>query len=105
MRATTVEDKVIGLRSAPRASKRTLRNRFQRANVARDQDLSNYLISVGGGKMKLSDIWLVDSGAIQHMSNSTKFIKKITRSLDRSTFILRMTVRSKPLKKVTLRCQ
>uniref|UniRef100_A0AAV1TL77 CCHC-type domain-containing protein n=1 Tax=Peronospora matthiolae TaxID=2874970 RepID=A0AAV1TL77_9STRA len=51
------------------------RHRFQRANVAQDEDLGKYLFSVGGEVAKSSNVWLVDSGATQHMTSSKKFMK------------------------------
>ncbi|CAH0473643.1 unnamed protein product [Peronospora belbahrii] len=51
--------------------------RSQRANVAReDEDAGDYLFSVGGGSSaKSSIVWLIDSGATQHMTCSKKFMK------------------------------
>uniref|UniRef100_A0AAV1TGQ7 Retrovirus-related Pol polyprotein from transposon TNT 1-94-like beta-barrel domain-containing protein n=1 Tax=Peronospora matthiolae TaxID=2874970 RepID=A0AAV1TGQ7_9STRA len=51
------------------------RHRFQRANVAQDEDLGDYLFSVGGEVAKSSNVWLVDLGATQHMTTSKKFMK------------------------------
>uniref|UniRef100_A0AAV1V1L6 Uncharacterized protein n=1 Tax=Peronospora matthiolae TaxID=2874970 RepID=A0AAV1V1L6_9STRA len=51
------------------------RHRFQRANVAQDDNLGDYLFSVGGEVAKSSNVWLVDSGATQHMTSSKKYIK------------------------------
>ena len=51
------------------------RHRFQHANVAQDEDLGDYLFSVGGEVAKSSNVWLVDSGATQHMTSSKKFMK------------------------------
>ena len=53
------------------------RYRSQRANVAQIEDSGDYLFSVGGssGSAKPNDVWLVDLGATQHMTNSKKFMK------------------------------
>uniref|UniRef100_A0AAV1UHD7 Retrovirus-related Pol polyprotein from transposon TNT 1-94-like beta-barrel domain-containing protein n=1 Tax=Peronospora matthiolae TaxID=2874970 RepID=A0AAV1UHD7_9STRA len=40
-----------------------------------DEDLGDYLFSVGGEVAKSSNVWLVDSGATQHMTSSKKFMK------------------------------
>uniref|UniRef100_A0AAV1T0R4 Retrovirus-related Pol polyprotein from transposon TNT 1-94-like beta-barrel domain-containing protein n=1 Tax=Peronospora matthiolae TaxID=2874970 RepID=A0AAV1T0R4_9STRA len=60
------------------------RHRFQRANVAQYEDLGEYLFSVGGEVAKSSNVWLVDSGATQHMTSSKKFMKnyKVFISVD-----------------------
>ncbi|KAG2892077.1 hypothetical protein PC119_g24453 [Phytophthora cactorum] len=53
--------------------------RPQRANVAQSEDnFGNYLFSVGGntGVSKSSGVWLVDSGATQHMTYSKEYMKK-----------------------------
>lgn len=49
------------------------RQRFQRANVVRDEDIDEYLFSVG--EAQDSSVWLIDSGATQHMSHSKMFMK------------------------------
>ena len=41
----------------------------QRANVAQDEIFGDYLFSVGGEVAKSSNVWLVDSGAKQHMTS------------------------------------
>ena len=51
------------------------RHRFQRPNVAQDEDLGDYLFSVGGEVAKSSKVWLVDLGATQHMTSSKKYMK------------------------------
>ncbi|POM66197.1 Putative retroelement, partial [Phytophthora palmivora] len=52
------------------------RQRPQRANVADDdEDCGDYLFSVGGGTSKSSEVWLVDSGATQHMTYSKEYMK------------------------------
>ncbi|KAG3058277.1 hypothetical protein PI125_g25259 [Phytophthora idaei] len=54
------------------------RQRPQRANVVHSEDDSgDYLFSVGGntGVSKSSGVWLVDSGATQHMTSSKKYMK------------------------------
>ncbi|KAJ8566600.1 hypothetical protein ON010_g6522 [Phytophthora cinnamomi] len=54
------------------------RQRPQRANVAQSEDDSgDFLFSVGGGSntTKSNEVWLVDSGATQHMTSSKKFMK------------------------------
>ncbi|POM77764.1 Integrase catalytic core protein [Phytophthora palmivora] len=52
------------------------RQRPQRANVADDDDdCGDYLFSVGGGTSKSSEVWLVDSGATQHMTYSKEYMK------------------------------
>ncbi|POM77524.1 LOW QUALITY PROTEIN: Copia proteinlike [Phytophthora palmivora] len=52
------------------------RQRPQRANVADDdEDCGDYLFSVGGGTTKSSEVWLVDSGATQHMTYSKECMK------------------------------
>uniref|UniRef100_A0AAV1TTX9 Uncharacterized protein n=1 Tax=Peronospora matthiolae TaxID=2874970 RepID=A0AAV1TTX9_9STRA len=69
--ATSVGNKDIGSRTAPRGSiKDAERHRFQRANVAQDEDLDDYLFSVGREVAKSSNVWLADSGATQHMTSS-----------------------------------
>uniref|UniRef100_A0AAV1T0V2 CCHC-type domain-containing protein n=1 Tax=Peronospora matthiolae TaxID=2874970 RepID=A0AAV1T0V2_9STRA len=51
------------------------RQRFQRANIAQEEELGDYLFSVGIGKTKSSYMWLVDSGATQHMTSSKEFMR------------------------------
>ncbi|NJI21344.1 hypothetical protein HBJ00_22205, partial [Aeromonas veronii] len=54
------------------------RQRPQRANVAQSEDDSgDFLFSVGGGSntTKSNEVWLVDSGATQHMTSSKKFMR------------------------------
>ncbi|KAG3230570.1 hypothetical protein PI124_g24332 [Phytophthora idaei] len=54
------------------------RHRSQRANVAQDEeDPGDYLFSVGrtSSTAKSSDMWLVDSGATQHMTSSKKYMR------------------------------
>uniref|UniRef100_A0AAV1T8D3 Uncharacterized protein n=1 Tax=Peronospora matthiolae TaxID=2874970 RepID=A0AAV1T8D3_9STRA len=51
------------------------RHRYQRANIAQEPELGDYLFSVGGGKTKSSYMWLVDSGATQHMTSSKEFMR------------------------------
>uniref|UniRef100_A0AAV1U9F8 CCHC-type domain-containing protein n=1 Tax=Peronospora matthiolae TaxID=2874970 RepID=A0AAV1U9F8_9STRA len=51
------------------------RQRFQRANIAQEEELGDYLFSVGIGKTKSSYMWLVDSGATQRMTISKKFMR------------------------------
>ncbi|KAG6614416.1 Copia proteinlike [Phytophthora cinnamomi] len=54
------------------------RQRPQRANVAQSEDDSgDFLFSVGGGSntTKSNEVWLVDSGATQHMTSSKKFAR------------------------------
>uniref|UniRef100_A0AAV1VCM9 Retrovirus-related Pol polyprotein from transposon TNT 1-94-like beta-barrel domain-containing protein n=1 Tax=Peronospora matthiolae TaxID=2874970 RepID=A0AAV1VCM9_9STRA len=52
------------------------RYRSQRANVAQEEDSGDYLFSIGETtSAKSSDIWLVDSGATQHMTCSKKFMR------------------------------
>uniref|UniRef100_H3H9D2 CCHC-type domain-containing protein n=1 Tax=Phytophthora ramorum TaxID=164328 RepID=H3H9D2_PHYRM len=54
------------------------RYRSQRANVAQDEeDPGDYLFSVGrtSSAAKPSDMWLVDSGATQHMTSSNKYMR------------------------------
>uniref|UniRef100_H3H9F8 Integrase catalytic domain-containing protein n=1 Tax=Phytophthora ramorum TaxID=164328 RepID=H3H9F8_PHYRM len=54
------------------------RYRSQRANVAQDEeDPGDYLFSVGrtSSTAKPSDMWLVDSGATQHMTSSNKYMR------------------------------
>uniref|UniRef100_H3H7L8 CCHC-type domain-containing protein n=1 Tax=Phytophthora ramorum TaxID=164328 RepID=H3H7L8_PHYRM len=54
------------------------RYRSQRANVAQDEeDPGDYLFSVGrtSSAAKPSDMWLVDSGATQHMTSSSKYMR------------------------------
>ncbi|POM74771.1 Copia proteinlike putative, partial [Phytophthora palmivora] len=52
------------------------RQRPQRANVADDyEDCGDYLFLVGGGTSKSSEVWLVDSGATQHMTYSKEYMK------------------------------
>ena len=53
------------------------RQRFQRANVVRDEDLGEYLFSIGEvqGKSSSASRWLIDSGATQHMSHTKVFMK------------------------------
>ena len=43
--------------------------------MAQDEDLGDYLFSGGGEVAKSSNVWLVDSGAMQHMTSSKKFMK------------------------------
>ena len=51
------------------------RQRSQRANVAQSVDDSgDFLFSVGG-EATTSEMWLVDSGATQHMTSSQKFMR------------------------------
>uniref|UniRef100_A0AAV1V3B1 Polyprotein n=1 Tax=Peronospora matthiolae TaxID=2874970 RepID=A0AAV1V3B1_9STRA len=51
------------------------RHRYQRANIAQEPELGDYMFSVGGGKTKSSYMWLVDSGATQHMTSSKEFMR------------------------------
>uniref|UniRef100_A0AAV1TIF2 Retrovirus-related Pol polyprotein from transposon TNT 1-94-like beta-barrel domain-containing protein n=1 Tax=Peronospora matthiolae TaxID=2874970 RepID=A0AAV1TIF2_9STRA len=52
------------------------RQRSQRASVAQvDEDSGVFLFSVDGDNIKLSEEWLVDSGATQHMTYSTEYVK------------------------------
>uniref|UniRef100_A0AAV1TZT4 CCHC-type domain-containing protein n=1 Tax=Peronospora matthiolae TaxID=2874970 RepID=A0AAV1TZT4_9STRA len=52
------------------------RYRSQRANVAQEEDSGDYLFSIGETtSAKSSGIWLVDSGATQHMTCSNKFMR------------------------------
>ena len=53
------------------------RQRFQRANVVRDEDPGEYLFSVGEAHSKSSpaSAWLIDSGATQHMSHTKVFMR------------------------------
>uniref|UniRef100_A0AAV1UD57 Retrovirus-related Pol polyprotein from transposon TNT 1-94 n=1 Tax=Peronospora matthiolae TaxID=2874970 RepID=A0AAV1UD57_9STRA len=52
------------------------RYRSQRANVAQEEDSGDCLFSIGETtSAKSSDIWLVDSGATQHMTCSKKFMR------------------------------
>ncbi|TMW61094.1 hypothetical protein Poli38472_014555 [Pythium oligandrum] len=53
------------------------RQRFQRANVVRDEDPGEYLFSVGEVQdlNKSNSAWLIDSGATQHMAHSKVFMK------------------------------
>uniref|UniRef100_H3H994 CCHC-type domain-containing protein n=1 Tax=Phytophthora ramorum TaxID=164328 RepID=H3H994_PHYRM len=54
------------------------RYRSQRANVAQDEeDPGDYLFSVGrtSSAAKPSDMWLVDSGATQHMTSSKTYMR------------------------------
>ncbi|KAG6578271.1 Copia proteinlike [Phytophthora cinnamomi] len=54
------------------------RQRPQQANVAQSEDDSgDFLFSVGGGSntTKSNEVWLVDSGATQHMTSSKKFMR------------------------------
>uniref|UniRef100_A0AAV1TVP6 Retrovirus-related Pol polyprotein from transposon TNT 1-94-like beta-barrel domain-containing protein n=1 Tax=Peronospora matthiolae TaxID=2874970 RepID=A0AAV1TVP6_9STRA len=52
------------------------RYRSQRANVAQEEDSGDYLFSIGEMTSgKSSGIWLVDSGATQHMTCSKKFMR------------------------------
>uniref|UniRef100_A0AAV1V0D7 Retrovirus-related Pol polyprotein from transposon TNT 1-94-like beta-barrel domain-containing protein n=1 Tax=Peronospora matthiolae TaxID=2874970 RepID=A0AAV1V0D7_9STRA len=60
------------------------RHRFQRANMAQDEHLGDYLFSVGDEVAKSSNVWLYDSGATQHMTSSKKFMKnyKVSNPVD-----------------------
>uniref|UniRef100_H3H4T3 CCHC-type domain-containing protein n=1 Tax=Phytophthora ramorum TaxID=164328 RepID=H3H4T3_PHYRM len=61
-----------------RAQNDAERYRSQRANVAQDEeDPGDYLFSVGrtSSTAKPSDMWLVDSGATQHMTSSNKYMR------------------------------
>ena len=51
------------------------RQRFQRANIAQEEELGDYLFLVGGNETKSSNMWLVDSGATQHMTSSKRFMR------------------------------
>uniref|UniRef100_A0AAV1UAV2 CCHC-type domain-containing protein n=1 Tax=Peronospora matthiolae TaxID=2874970 RepID=A0AAV1UAV2_9STRA len=52
------------------------RHRSQRANITQEEDSGDYLFSIGETtSAKSSDIWLVDSGATQHMTCSKKFMR------------------------------
>ena len=54
------------------------RQRSQRANIAQVEDNSgDFLFSVGGdaSTTKASDVWLIDSGATQHMTYSKEYMK------------------------------
>ncbi|CEG41910.1 gag-pol polyprotein [Plasmopara halstedii] len=55
----------------------TDRYRLQRANITQFEDSNNYLFSIGGSSdsVKANDVWLVDSGATQHMTSSNKFMR------------------------------
>uniref|UniRef100_A0AAV1TUT6 Retrovirus-related Pol polyprotein from transposon TNT 1-94-like beta-barrel domain-containing protein n=1 Tax=Peronospora matthiolae TaxID=2874970 RepID=A0AAV1TUT6_9STRA len=50
--------------------------RLQRASVAQVEENSGaFLFSVNGDNIKLSEEWLVDSGATQHMTYSKEYMK------------------------------
>uniref|UniRef100_A0AAV1U7L6 CCHC-type domain-containing protein n=1 Tax=Peronospora matthiolae TaxID=2874970 RepID=A0AAV1U7L6_9STRA len=52
------------------------RQRSQRASVAQvEEDSGDFLFSVDGDHGKLSEEWLVDSGATQHMTYSKEYMK------------------------------
>ena len=52
------------------------KHRFQRANVAQENDSGDYLFSIGGtDTIKSNNVWLVDSGATQHMTCSKTFMR------------------------------
>ncbi|GMF53071.1 unnamed protein product [Phytophthora fragariaefolia] len=52
-----------------RIRENTERQKPQRANVANEEEFdADYLFSVGGGATKSNEVWLVDSGATQHMT-------------------------------------
>ena len=59
------------------------RQRFQRANVVRNEDPGEYLFLVEKVKDKSSSAsaWMIDSGATQHMSH-TKFFMKHYKKID-----------------------
>ena len=40
-----------------------------------EQEFGDCLFSVGGGKTKSSNMWLVGLGATQHMTSSKRFMK------------------------------
>ena len=53
------------------------RQQFQHANVVRDEDPGEYLLSIGEvqGKSSSASAWLIDSGATQHMSHTKVFMR------------------------------
>lgn len=52
------------------------RQRSQRANIAQvDDDIGDFLLPVEDSISKSSEVWLVDSGATQHMTSSKKFMR------------------------------
>ncbi|CEG43591.1 gag-pol polyprotein [Plasmopara halstedii] len=55
----------------------TERYRLQRANVAQFEDSGDHLFAIGGSSdsVQANDVWLVDSGATQHMTSSKKFMR------------------------------
>lgn len=59
-----------------RGQDNTERYRSHRANVAQNDDDGDYLFSVGWSKSadNAEEVWLVDSGATQHMTCSKKFM-------------------------------
>ncbi|GMG17946.1 unnamed protein product [Phytophthora fragariaefolia] len=59
-----------------RIRENTERQKPQRANVANEEEFdADYLFSVAGGATKSSEVWLVDSGATQHMTYSKVYMK------------------------------
>ena len=59
-----------------RIRENTERQRPQRANIAQvEDDTGEFLFLVGDSISKSSDVWLVDSGATQHMTSTKKFMK------------------------------
>ena len=77
VRAKIVDSKDIRLRNALRASRRTLNDTgCAHSNIAQEQQFGDYIFSVGGGKSNSINMWLVDSGATQHMTNFKELIRR-----------------------------
>uniref|UniRef100_A0AAV1V6I0 CCHC-type domain-containing protein n=1 Tax=Peronospora matthiolae TaxID=2874970 RepID=A0AAV1V6I0_9STRA len=80
------------------------RHRYQRANIAQEPELGDYLFSVGGGKTKSSYMWLVDSGATQHMTSSKKFMRNYKDFVPVDVHLADDGI-VQAIKRVTLSCQ
>ena len=70
-----IED--IGLRNVPRATRETLKDTGFSVHISRNKRIVAITFFLGGGgKSKSSNMWLVDSGATQHMTSSIELIRK-----------------------------
>ena len=104
MCATIVENKGIGLRNSPRAFRKTLNDTVFSVQIPGNNDLGDYFFSFGAVKTKYRSMWLVDSGATQHI-DSFKGSLGTTRNSVQWMCIFLMTVLYRRFEEVVLSCQ